>query len=262
MIPKIIHYCWFGKEGYPDLTKKCIESWKNILPEYDFILWNEDTFDIESVQFTREAYAVKKYAFVSDYVRVYALKKYGGIYFDTDVEVLKKFDDLLQCCGFVGIEETLLPACGIIGCEPENPIISEFFDFYQDKKFYNDIGQYDMTPNPCHFERILLKHGYRKKNIKQDCGGFEVFPSSFFYPPYIDNEWKVTQETFTIHHYMGSWALDKDEQQIEYENGMQKYVKIFGHRVGEKIYRNVIRIKQRGFLVWLGFCINRICKSK
>lgn len=222
------------------------------------MLWNEDTFDVETIRFTREAYVAKKYAFVADYVRLYTLKKYGGIYFDTDVEVIKRFDDLLQYHGFTCIEDTLLPACGIIGSEPESPIISEFLDFYQNRSFYNDIGQYDMTPNPCYFEKILSRHGYIKKNKRQHCDGFEVFPNEYFYPAFIDNKWAVTPNTYTIHHYTGSWVLDKDEKQLKYEKEMKKYISIFGPSMGAKIYRNIIRIKQRGFGKWIVFCIDKL----
>lgn len=264
MIPKIIHYCWFGRGEYSELTKKCIKSWKEVLPEYEIKLWNEDAFDVESVMFTREAYEVKKYAFVADYVRLYALKKYGGIYFDTDVEVLRNLDELLGYCGFAGVEDTLLPACGILGCEPENPIISEFLQFYQDRSFYDDIGQYDMTPNPCHFAKILSRHGYRKKNARQHCGGFEVFPNEYFYPVRVNGEWVATPRTFVIHHYAGLWTYDKDERQRKFEKGLKIYTRFFGYRMGVMIYRNIIRLDRMGGRKWIAFCINKIfsCRKR
>lgn len=104
MIPKIIHYCWLSNDPYPDKIRKCLESWHRYLPDYKFILWNRDSFDIDSVTWTKQAFERKKYAFAADYIRIWALKNYGGIYLDLDVEVLKKFDDLLELPYFMGIE--------------------------------------------------------------------------------------------------------------------------------------------------------------
>lgn len=261
MIPKIIHYCWFGKGNFSELTLRCIESWKKYLPDYEIRLWDEERFDVESVRYTREAYGAHKYAFVADYVRLYALYQYGGIYFDTDVEVVKNFDLFLALDGFAGIEDGNRPACGVIGCKPGNPIISEFLNHYNGIGFFNDIGQYDMTPNPYWFRKILLRHGYKDEDICQNCDGFWLFPHTFFYPPKIDNVWKLSNDTCSIHHYDGSWAREKDQLQIQYEKEQEPYIKIFGHLWGERIYKNVTRVKKKGLIEWLKFCIKKAGKK-
>jgi len=120
MIPKVIHYCWFGRGEMPELEARCLNSWKVHMPDWKYVLWNEESFSIESAPlYVRQAYEAKKYAFVSDYVRLWALKQYGGLYLDTDVEVLKPFDDLMDQTAFMGFEESLahLPGTCVIGCE-------------------------------------------------------------------------------------------------------------------------------------------------
>lgn len=262
MIPKIIHYCWFGRGKYNELIERCMDSWKKILPDYEIRLWNEDTFNVEAVQYTREAYEVKKYAFVSDYVRLYALYEYGGIYLDTDVEVLKSFDEYLKFPGFAGIEEGVLPACGVIGAEKRNDIIGEFFKYYQSRSFYNDIGEYDLTPNPCVFEKVVRKYGFVKKNMYQEIfvkgrRMFVFLEQMFFCPPKVNFRWAVTDTTVSIHHYDGSWAKEKDIFQIEYEAQIEEYEKIFGKHWGERVYRTVKRIKKYGFMKWIKMYISR-----
>ena len=262
MIPKIIHFCWFGRGEYSDLIKKCIKSWNDVLSDYKIILWNEDNFDINSTIYTREAYEAKKYAFVSDYVRLYALLNYGGIYLDTDVEIIKNFDDFLSMPGFAGIEAGWIPACGVLGSEKDNVIIQEFFDFYKDRSFYNDLGEYDLTPNPCRFETILKKYGFKNKNEFQEVfvkgrRTFVFYKQEFFYPAKKDSSWGVSDKTIAIHHYDGSWLREKDLLQIETENNITRYKKMFGNRRGERIYHSKKRIEKYGILGWIKFLINR-----
>ena len=123
MIPKIIHYCWFGDKELPKLAKKCLASWKKYCPDYQIKCWNESNFDVNSNQYVKEAYENKKYAFVTDYVRLYALYNFGGVYMDTDVEVIKNIDDFLNCKGFSSFESTNLVPTGILASEKELPII-------------------------------------------------------------------------------------------------------------------------------------------
>ncbi len=120
MIPKIIHYCWFGRGKLPELAFKCMDTWKKYLPDYQLRLWNEDTFDITSHPYVFEAYQSKKYAFVTDYVRLYALYHFGGIYMDTDVEVIRNLDELLDLPGFSGFESEKDVPTGIMACESHN----------------------------------------------------------------------------------------------------------------------------------------------
>ena len=146
MIPKTIHYIWFGHNEFSDLIKDCIESWKKVMPDYEFVLWNEDNYDINKTLFTKQAYEAKKYAFVSDYARIDILNKYGGIYFDTDVKVLKRFDKFLVLKGFMGFESAkggVNPGI-VIGCEKGCPILGEILQEY-DKPFIKKNGEYDYT---------------------------------------------------------------------------------------------------------------------
>ncbi|MCC8153387.1 MAG: glycosyl transferase, partial [Tannerellaceae bacterium] len=131
MIPKIIHYCWFGKKEKPGKISKCIESWRRMLPDYQIIEWNEDNFDYESIEYAKSAYRNGKFAFVSDVARLRALIEYGGIYLDTDVEVLKSFDDLLNYHCVFGMEERNYIATSFMACEPQFPLIQEFFNTYK-----------------------------------------------------------------------------------------------------------------------------------
>lgn len=258
MIPKIVHYCWFGKSEYSVLIKNCFESWKKNLLGYEFRLWNEDTFDVNSVQYTREAYEAKKYAFVSDYVRLYALKNFGGIYLDTDVEVLKSFDEYLSCDGFSGYEDDLRAGCGIIGCIPNQTVICDFFDHYKNRSFYNDIDQYDLTPNPYWFKKILLKHGLNDNGKTQTVDGFTIYEQVFFCPHKNENNWDISNKTVTIHHYDGSWTKIKDEFQLSYEKEIKAYKKMFGDIWGERIYKNLKRIKKFGIGKWIADSIKRV----
>ena len=141
MIPKIIHFCWLSGEQYPYLVEKCIKSWRDNLPDYEIMCWDLKRFDINCCRYTKEAFLEKKYAFASDYIRLYALYHFGGIYLDSDIEVLKSFDDLLNLKAFTCFHKmsmTLSP--WIIGSEKGNKIIKEFLDYYEERSFYNENG--------------------------------------------------------------------------------------------------------------------------
>lgn len=206
-IPKKIHYCWFGRGEKPEIVRKCIKSWQNVLVDYEIIEWNEDTFDINSNSFVKEAYENKKYAFVSDYVRVYALYNYGGIYLDTDVEVFKSFDDYLHNESFWGFEVGNFIATSTIGARKVHPIIKEFLDSYKDKSFYKEDGSFNVTTNVKVVSEMVGKYGVslngEYQNIK-DIGSFypiEIF-SPYDYRYFIDNR---NEETVCMHNYYKSW---------------------------------------------------------
>ena len=145
MIPKIIHYCWMSGEPFPDLIKDCIESWKNLLPDYKIVEWNKENFDVNMSIFTKEAFEEKKYAFVSDYVRLHALYNYGGIYLDSDIKVLKSFNDLLSNNAFSGFESKDRIGVWLIASEKNNPLIKEMLDCYNNKHFRKLDGTLDLT---------------------------------------------------------------------------------------------------------------------
>lgn len=206
-IPKIIHYCWFGKGDKPDLIKKCIESWKENLIDYKFIEWNEENFKIESNNFVKEAYYAKKYAFVSDYVRAYALYNYGGIYLDTDVEVFKSFDDLLDNKSFWGFEEKNFIGTSTIGSIPKNKFLKEFLNSYEKKGFKQKDGTYNMDTNVYIVTEMLKKYGLKTNGNYQviyEIG--VVYPQTYFSPyDYINCRYKNSNDTYAMHHFYKSW---------------------------------------------------------
>ena len=149
-IPKIIHYCWFGGNPFPELAQKCIASWKKFCPDYEIKEWNESNYDVTKNQYMREAFENKQWAFVSDYARLDIIYENGGIYLDTDVELLKPLDDLLILTGFMGFEENKkLCATGLgFGAVPKLPIIKEMRDDYDNIIFIKEDGSFDQTPCP------------------------------------------------------------------------------------------------------------------
>lgn len=179
MIPKIIHYCWFS---YPPDVLACFESWKKFLPDYEIKLWNAKNFDVSICPYVQEAYNERKFAFASDYVRLYVLYKYGGIYLDSDIEVLKSFDSILDNKAFTGFEAPRHIAAWIFGSEAGNPIFKEFLDYYNDRHFIIARGVYDMTPNPVPITNTLVKHGLKLNNELQHLENITVYPTDYFAP--------------------------------------------------------------------------------
>ena len=159
-IPKIVHYCWFGGKEKPDDVKKCIKSWKQHLSDYRFMEWNEKNFDINNLQYTKEAYHAKKYAFVSDVARIEALYQYGGIYMDTDVEVLKPFNSLLDAKCLLGMEEKEYVATSFMAFEKGHSLVKEFIDLYKNISFYDQNGKIIAGTNVEKLTKMLLKKGF------------------------------------------------------------------------------------------------------
>lgn len=212
MIPKIIHYCWFGRNPLPASALKCIDSWKKFFPDYEIKEWNEDNFDVNILPYTQAAYAAKKYAFVSDYARFWVLYKYGGLYFDTDVEVIAPFDDILDKGGFMGCEidqtESYAVAPGLgLGVMPQSLLCREILEVYEGLPFFTENQQV----NPYAVVRIttdvLLKHGLQPKKGIQTVEGITVYPAEYFNP--LDDatgRLKVTKNTRSIHWFAKTWV--------------------------------------------------------
>lgn len=206
MIPKVIHYCWFGRGRMPDLAMMCLASWSKHLPEYRWQLWNEDSFDVNSVPYVREAYEARKFAFVTDYVRLYALYEYGGVYMDTDVEIIKTLDDLLELPAFSGFEsETEIPT-GIMASEKNGLWAAEQLQYYQGRSFLMPDGSYDTTTNVEIISEIMAKKGFRLKNSYQVYeNSIHIFPKDYFCPKSRSGIITLTPNTRCIHHFAGSW---------------------------------------------------------
>lgn len=207
MIPKIIHYCWFGRGKMPDLAERCIKSWEKYCPDYEFMLWNEDNFDImASNEYVREAYENKKYAFVTDYVRLYALTRFGGVYMDTDVELVGPLDRFLSHAAFSGFEEDGWIPTGLMACEANFPLFVEFLHYYDDISFKKLDGTLDMTTNTVIMTQIAMKYGLVCNGKFQVVNGFTLYPKEFFCP--LENatgRLNKTNETVAIHWFSKSW---------------------------------------------------------
>lgn len=215
-IPKIIHYCWFGRNPLPESAQKCITSWRKFFPDYEIKEWNEDSFNVNIVPYTQEAYSVKKYAFVSDYARFWILYKYGGLYFDTDVEVIKPMDDIIARGGFMGIEvdgkdgtfPQIAPGLGL-GIEAAHPIYKSVLDHYATQKYLNADGKPNNITVVKHNTQVLKEHGLIATNELQEVDGIWIYPREFF-NPLNDNTGvlTITQNTRSIHWYTKTWVTN------------------------------------------------------
>ena len=224
MIPKIIHYCWFGGNPLPDLSVKCIESWKKYCPDYVIKEWNESNFNVNMNAYVSEAYEAKKWAFITDYVRLYAMVNYGGVYMDTDVEVCKNLDIYLQHQAFSGFEtDTDIPT-GIMACEKNFPLFKMLLDSYKDRHFIRSDGSYDMTTNVYTITKYCLNRGFIPNNSFQIVDGFAVYPNDYFCPKDCQSGTiHITENTCTIHHFSGSWNTPKEIKWNAFEKRICKY---------------------------------------
>lgn len=206
-IPKVIHYCWFGGKEKPEIVKRCIESWHSNLSDYEVKEWNEQNFDIHCNPYVKGAYESKKFAFVSDYVRVHVLYHYGGIYLDTDVEVFKTFNNLLHHDSFWGFEQENYIATSTIGATKGNPLIKIFLDSYQEKDFIKEDGSFDDLTNVAVITGILETKGLKKNGELQEIDKLGIFyPQTYFSPyDYINCRKLITENTYTIHYFHKSW---------------------------------------------------------
>lgn len=210
MIPKIVHYIWFGGKPFPEKVQYCIESWKKHLPDYEFKLWNEDSFDVDSIPFTREAYEHKKWAFVSDYVRLYALSSYGGWYLDTDVEVLRPLTPFLDKRMVLGTDEGgYLTAT--MAAEANHPFWNEMLSIYHDLHFVNSDGSLNQEVNNTYLQDTLAKYGYVIANRYQLLrDGIEVFPDDYFHVMSLTSgKEHKTANSYTIHWHTLLWVNRK-----------------------------------------------------
>ena len=235
MIPKVIHYCWFGRSELPPLAKKCIASWRKFLPDYEIKEWNEDNYDITKNAYMASAYKEKKFGFVPDYIRSDLIYKYGGFYFDTDVEVIKPLDSLLQYEGIMGFESKEFVAGGLIVAGKKGmEIFKEMRDIYDSVSFYNEDGSLNLLPSPAYNTEVLVKHGLKKNGELQEVAGITIFPADYFCPkPSQFGKINITENTLTIHHYAASWIGPKQR----FANFL---IRIFGKKLIMKLW-NLIK---------------------
>lgn len=248
MIPKKIHYCWFGGKELPKEAKECIESWKKYFPDYEIIEWNESTVELDSCEYVKQAYERKKWAFVSDYFRFQGLYEYGGIYFDTDVKVLQSMESVIKEGAYFAKETerdggTVNSGLGM-AVEPHNAIYKEMLDSYNKDKFINKDGSENLTTVCQRMTKLLIEHGYdiRKEYTEIQCvDGIKIYPSEYFCPMGYDGITNVTPRTYTIHLYNASW-FSKYEQRIMKYNMKKNQAGI----VGKLWYRIVLKIMLMG----------------
>jgi len=208
LIPQIIHYCWFGRGEKSAMVNTCIESWREFLPEYQIIEWNETNFNIEnSIAYVKDAYKCKKYAFVSDYVRLYALRQWGGIYMDTDVEVLKSYNDLLTYSSFWGFEDDHYMASCVIGAQESDILVDAFFHHYDNKKFINDDGSMNQLTNTYILSELVGSMGITLNGKQQNINdNIAIFPKTYFSPyDYKNGDNFICEKSYAIHHFSQTW---------------------------------------------------------
>lgn len=209
MIPKIVHYIWFGPKPYPKKVRECISSWKKHLPDYKFMLWNETTFDLNSAcRFVREAYEERKYAFVSDYVRLWALNTYGGVYLDTDIELIKPFDsDFLKKRMVLGTDDSgYLTA--LMMSEPGHPYLQKCLDGYHESSFRQENGKLNMEVNNTALQQNLESYGYSIKNERQILSdGIAIYPDDYFHVRSLSSgRLHLTGNSYSIHWHTITWV--------------------------------------------------------
>lgn len=211
-IPRVINYCWFGENKLPEQYIKYIESWKKFCPEYEIVEWNESNFDIEENKYCKEAYQAKKWAFVSDYARLKIIYQNGGIYLDTDIELLKPLENLLEKeNGFIGFQNREQVTTGLgFAALPNDSCVGQMLDMYKDRSFFKNDGKMDLTPcpvlNTVALRKCGLKTGPRGSNDVQRLNEMIVYPVEYFNPMDRNTgELKITENTYMIHHYAGTW---------------------------------------------------------
>ena len=244
MIPKIIHYCWFGHNHKTKLVRKCIRSWRKYCPDYQIIEWNEDNYDISSSPlFVQQAIQEGKWAFASDYVRLRVVYEHGGFYLDTDVELVKSLDELVYNKIYFGLQDkanncSIKIATGLgFGAEKGAPLLLEIMEIYEARQFILPDGTYDLTWNTRKETEVLLRHGLKQDGSEQLLDdGVHIYPSVYFNPKVISPCIPVrkTKHTISIHWYASSWFSDREkrEESRKRRKSVIKYYLHIPHRAG------------------------------
>lgn len=236
MIPKKIHYCWFGGKEMPQEALDCIASWHKYMPDWEYKLWNEENFDVNALPYTAEAYAAGKYAFVSDVARLKALHDEGGVYLDTDVEVFRSLDPLLINKAFAGFEGSKHKPVGtcVMASEVAGVWVSEMLEAYKYRHFVSPDGTPDLTTNVQFITAIMTKNGFRQDGTEQDYKDLHIFPVDYFSPRHTTGEYIRTENTYCEHKGLASWGKKK--------RGWKDAVRAI---VGQKNMTKLIKLKRR-----------------
>lgn len=237
-IPKIIHYCWFGGNPLPESALRCIQSWEKYCPDFEIKRWDESNFDINCCDYVREAYDAKKWAFVSDYARFDILYHYGGLYFDTDVELVASIDDLLERGPFLGMEQNtdglalVNPGLGMVAMAGML-LYERMLEDYQKMHFVKEDGSFNQTTIVRYTTDLLIQNGLQNVQEPQQVTGVWVYPWDYFCPVmYQTEEVTFTPNTRAIHHYSASWLTQKERQIHQFEAAMcRRFGMTTGHRI-------------------------------
>lgn len=234
MIPKIIHYCWFGGNPLPKEALDCISSWKKYLPDYEIKEWNEANFPFDDYVFAKEALEKRKFAHVSDVCRLHALRGEGGIYMDTDVEVLKTLDSFLHHCAFSGFENDDFVPTGIMGSEKNGVWVTDLIDYYHNKPFVNRDGSLETVSNTFIITKMMEKKGFKMTNQFQEIENYVAFyPNEYFCPKsYKTGSIDLTENSYCIHHFAKSWIPIRSKWR---NNLKMKAMNMFGSENIQKI---------------------------
>lgn len=231
-IPKVIYYCWFGNGKMPKLAEKCLKSWKKHCPDYEIVCINENNFDINQNKYAKEAHSAKKWAFVSDYARLKVLYENGGIYLDTDVELLKSLNPLIQNGGYMGFDDNGIISTGLgFACEKGNELVGELLKDYDNIPFILEDGSYDITPCPDRNTKAIEKLGMDVSIKDQTFMGIRMLPEDYLCPlKYYTGKKIITKNTYSIHHFCASWtsATSKRTTFIKRIIGVKLYEKLYG----------------------------------
>lgn len=229
MIPKVIHYCWFGGNEKSQLIKNCMKSWREYCPDYKIVEWNEGNFDIQINAYVEEAYRLKKWAYVSDYVRFYVLYNNGGIYLDTDVQLLKPIDTLVEKGNFDGFANDRIVNTGLIMCcEKGDWLCKEVLDSYRGEAFVWNDDPSKMFAIGRRVTSILKLHGLAEDGTLQNIGNYTIYPKYYFNPTDGDMNVKIDERAFSVHHFAATWfPLSK-----KIKNSIRRFI---GHRRMEQL---------------------------
>ena len=227
MIPKIIHYCWFGRGKKPKLAQKCIASWRRLCPDFEIREWNEDNCDYLAIPFMAEAYAAGKYAFVSDVMRLIVLEQYGGVYFDTDVELVRDISSLLDDDGFIGFENDSFVNSGqVMATVPHQPVVQAMIDEYKALHFMNADGSTNAVGCPRLNSSVMERFGLVRNGREQTVAGIHVYPADRFNP--LDSTTGTlvkTENTYSIHWYSMSWMPKRVQLKTKLGRAVRRIVK-------------------------------------
>lgn len=234
MIPKIIHYCWFGGKPLPELAIMCIESWKKFCPDYEIIRWDEKNTNLTDNDYIKEAFENKKWAFITDYVRLKVLYEHGGIYMDTDVQVCKSLDPFLFETAFSGFENDHQIPTGIMAAEKGHPFFQTLIEYYSNRHFILPDGSFDQKTNVETITEIGIENGFVPNDKKQTVCGMTFYPHDVFCPKsHATGEIFATENTVCIHHFDGSWKSNEERKEITLS---QRLTKKYG-RLGAFIFK-------------------------